>query len=185
MQNEEVDAGDLWGTILADAGIEHLSEVPVGVKTRWFPIGASKDFTIVEVGKPLPMNPDLVGFAIFQDESEVRVYACSVPKMNEKPLPPHRLTLSKTAPTLFVEMLALDIFIKEVSGELQLLADTNPAADQALMLSEAIRGFLENGDRAMLETALKDFDDDEDDEDDEEEEEEFKEEPNGGVAPTV
>lgn len=119
--DQQIDGADLWKTILEDAGLESLSEVPVGISFRWFPIAGSKDFSVFEVGKSLPMNRNLIAFALFQDGDEARVYCCSVP--NDNPSPPHRITLSKTAPTMFIEMLALDRFIEEVSGELQGSAD--------------------------------------------------------------
>lgn len=186
MTSEQIDGAELWKTILDDAGLETLSEVPVGIRFRWFPIAGSKDFSVFEVGKPLPVNRDLIAFALFQNESEARVYCCSVP--NENPSPPHRITLSKTSPVMFIEMLALDTFIDQVSSELQDQAESiSAAAGDAAMLAEAIQKNLDTGDREVLVAALKDYEADESDESDELEETEpeapeVEAEPNGGAV---
>jgi hypothetical protein len=190
-EDRQIDGAQLWATILEDAGLDSLSEVPVATSCRWFPIAGQKDYSIWEVGKNTPVNPALVVFAIFQTEDVIKVYACSLSVPGKVPAPPHRLTLTKAAPTMVIEVIALDTFIEQVAGDLQEIGG-GVDVDNALILAEAIREALAAPDTNtaadILQKALKEYDEDVDETDEPEDDEEEKPEeetppaPNGEAA---
>lgn len=125
---EEIrDSAELWKAIQTAAGVE-LSEVPILAKYLWFPTPQTGGVapTVIEMGSEadIPVKPGYITFAMFQDDAEVRVYALAKSAKDGagKPNPPTRLALSKHAPLIGVEIMALDVFIDEIADELGALA---------------------------------------------------------------
>lgn len=105
---------------LIDA-IEERCEVdftvqPVGDHCVWFPQPGKTEPLVFAVGEPLPLKPTLDILFVFQDETEIRVYA--VPgKAASGPEKLRCYTLSKSAPTYFVDLLPADAFVSIVADE--------------------------------------------------------------------
>lgn len=107
---------DVMEDILERAGIEDINEVPVGSTFSWGKQGVWK----AEEPVPLVGYQMLNIFALFQSESEVRVYAVQkAPDPQGNVFPPHRFTLSKTSPAYFIEVIrSKELFVDEIAKEL-------------------------------------------------------------------
>lgn len=123
------DVAELWKAVEASAGVS-LGDVPILTKYLWFPTPQSGGTlpTIIEMGSSdgaepaeIPVKPGFIVFGMFQDTDEIRVYALAkaTKDANGRPNPPHRLSLSKHAPIIGVEIMALEVFIDEVANELR------------------------------------------------------------------
>lgn len=78
--------------------------------------------TIMQVGKPMPLNSALTVFAIFQSDGEVRVYATGTAFT--------RYSMSKFSPIFGVELMRdEDTFCREVAEEWDALAGIEPDDD--------------------------------------------------------
>lgn len=120
--------GELWAAICVRAS-QHLRRLGFAMDVRFgtFPIGHMFVFwkgeepgknTVIARGSPVPQQPQLNAFALFQDDDCVRVYA--LPAADSKNLVPTRLTYSKTAPvpSMFVEYMTLEVFEMHVALEI-------------------------------------------------------------------
>lgn len=117
---------DLANEIALEAGIEGI-EVPGIPKAVWFrgPWSATAEGTDIRHGSPLPMNPMLVVFRMFEDAGEIRVYCLSLSKSpTEKgdDAPPSCYKLNKASPVYTAHSMSLSLFRDEVAGELRRLA---------------------------------------------------------------
>lgn len=111
-----VEAKKLWDEVEEMSGVS-LQNMPVGRQFGWY------DKRLFAVGEPIPLKPSLVAFAMFQDEDEVRVYATMIQGAAGEPQAPHRFTLSKRGPTVFIELMNLDVLKAELAGELSALVN--------------------------------------------------------------
>lgn len=117
---------DMWGAICERAGIEREPDdvgppthLPMGSVFAWFSTTDSAKPTAFQVGKPSPLKTTFVVVAIFQEEHVVRIYG--LPEKPGKPEDniPLRWTLTKTAPTMFVEQFAdPNTFVDAIAAEL-------------------------------------------------------------------
>lgn len=117
---------DIWTVICERAGIEREpgevgppTHLPMGSVFAWFSTTDSAKPTAFQTGKPSPLKASFLVIAIFQEEHAVRVYG--LPEKQGKPEEsiPLRWTLTKTAPTMFVEQFAdPNTFIDAIAAEL-------------------------------------------------------------------
>jgi hypothetical protein len=123
---------ELMNRIVEMSG-EDVSKLPVGKGFCWFGMYDEESNKIgpplaFKVGGRSPFNKRMGIVAVFQNETEARVYAIPLekPEKNEE-VAFTRHTLSKTAPTFFWEALPPDVFQAEIADELVVLA--NETAD--------------------------------------------------------
>lgn len=97
-----------------------LPNLPRGAKYvwGWVPDSDGKVTTII-TGEPWPFTKTQTVIAMFQDETEVRVYTLG----NVPNKPPTRYTLAKAAPSIFAETMPYPIFKAELAAEFQALEE--------------------------------------------------------------
>jgi len=108
---------DLLQQVVKLAGVGPEPDVQVGDKCLWFDLA-------IERLKPSPFNGKYTIVALHHDADSVRLYeAASAADPGEK-LPPARLvTLSKTAKTMFAEVMNLERLVDMLAEELSMLTD--------------------------------------------------------------
>lgn len=111
---------ELWKTILERAGIERdekesgpPTHIPMGVVFAWFPTTDPNKPTAFQTNKPCPLKAEIEVFVMFHDTTDVRVYGLGDGGA-------YRWTVSKTAPTMYVEKLSQDAFIDAAATEVLL-----------------------------------------------------------------
>lgn len=116
-----------WEHEVADrAGVDQ-EKLPRGRTFWWFGEQGPKVF---DLRKPSPLNAGMTVAEMFQDDRSCRVYELpnSGPTEQERANPDtlrvaRRLTLSKSDPTLFVEVMSLETFIQQLADEWLALAE--------------------------------------------------------------
>jgi hypothetical protein len=123
------------------------SKLPVGKSVGWF---GGKAFKINEA-VPLPGLERLTVQAMFQNENEVRVYACELieegkpqPKPEEQ-IGFHRITLSKVGAVPYVEFLELEPYALHMVNEFRMLDEDLNETEDALTLLEEARALIAEG----------------------------------------
>jgi hypothetical protein len=109
------------------------SMIPVGRGFAWFgnydERGQLGPPIVLKLGERSPFNKRMGIVAMFQNETEVRMYAVPLEKPEKNEIAtPTRHTLSKTAPTFFFEALPHDVFEAEIADELCELDENTAAA---------------------------------------------------------
>jgi hypothetical protein len=131
-RGKRMNLKDLYAGILQEADIEDLDLIQVS-SFMWFPMTSAAP-TLFRTLHPTPMptdNPQMVLCIFHKSSEEMHVYIVPVTAANadSKPHeriiatdkgPPLRYTLSKTAPTLTVESIALPLFREEIIKEMRL-----------------------------------------------------------------
>lgn len=84
----------------------------------WIPDPEGK-MALINVGHEWPYAKAMTVIAMFQDDTEVRVYALG--NATDKPLPPTRYTVTKAAPSIFSESMPLGILKAELAKEYAIL----------------------------------------------------------------
>lgn len=118
--SDSTTIGDLMQKIVKMSGIDDAM-LPIGRSYVWF--GNSGQPAVIRLGEKSPFNQRMGVVAMFHNQDEVRVYAVPIDKPEKNEIPtPTRYTLSKTAPTFFVEALPQAVFEAEIADELSVLA---------------------------------------------------------------
>jgi zinc-ribbon domain len=112
---------ELTREIEEDAGIGDENLVHV-VSVVWFD-PREQHPSIWKHLELVPNNPSLRIYLMFQDETEVRVYALpsADPPAGQKPMPPQRYSMPKSQ-CLVVESMDINAFKRETAIELRILA---------------------------------------------------------------
>lgn len=118
---------DLIREIVIEAGIEGM-EVPGLHKAVWFNgpwTTSDQEGTVIRHGEKFALNPALVVFRIFEDDTEIRVYALALSdgKSEGEPVHPSCYHLQKTARVYTAHSMSLGLFRDEVAGELRALVE--------------------------------------------------------------
>jgi hypothetical protein len=117
--DKPITVATLMAEIVEMSGVD-FSSVPIGKTYGWF------NKLLFRLGAPSPLSDRMGVVAMFQNETEVRVYLYPIanPKdaREQEELACTRYTLSKAAATFFSEVLALEIFKAEIAEELSLLS---------------------------------------------------------------
>jgi hypothetical protein len=121
-EKTQTTIGDLMQKVVELAGVDD-SLIPIGRGFAWFGMytqdGKLGPPVTIKLGEPSPFNKRMGIVAMFQNETEVRVYAVPIEKPEKNEIAtPTRHTLSKQAPTFFFEALPQDVFEAEVADEL-------------------------------------------------------------------
>jgi hypothetical protein len=133
-EKTQTTIGDLMQKVVELAGVDD-SLIPIGRGFCWFgmydQVGKLGPPITIKLGEASPFNKRMGIVAMFQNETEVRVYSVPIekPEKNEVATPT-RHTLSKTAPTFYFEALPQDVFEAEVADELCELDEQTAFADK-------------------------------------------------------
>lgn len=149
---KKVTLEDLVNRLDAITGVRALpyartAQVPYAAECMW--VGPPPTYKVFqfEMGKALPIVVKVEGnpmpstvFAIFQSDTEFRIYTLGVPdKETKKVLPPMRISLTKNSYTCIQErFFDLDVFLAEIADEIMELnvATAVLNADDVLVSSE-------------------------------------------------
>jgi hypothetical protein len=161
--SEIKNVNDIITYVTEQAGVD-LPALPVLKSCAWF---SGKVFKVKEL-VPLGGLETLTVQAMFQDESEVRIYAVQLidpenPPAKEAQLPNHRVTLSKTAATIGIEVCELACYCTLLADEFRALSSDVNEGQEAIDLLDAMQEALEEGDIELVVKLLKGEDDDEED----------------------
>jgi hypothetical protein len=130
----ETTIGDLMEKIVRLAGVDD-SLIPIGRGFAWFGM-YDRDSKLgppitIKLGEKSPFNGRMGVVAMFQNETEVRVYSVPVEKPEKNEVSwPTRHTLNKQAPTFFFEALPQDVFEAEIADELCTLDEETAFVDK-------------------------------------------------------
>jgi len=133
-KSAETTIGELMTRIVKLSDVDD-SLIPIGRGFAWFGL-YDKDNKLgppvtFRIGEQSPFNKRMGVVAMFQNETEVRVYAVPIEKPEKNEIAtPTRHTLSKLAPTFFFEALPQDVFEAEVADELCELNEQTAFADK-------------------------------------------------------
>ena len=117
-----VTFADIMTAAVRKAGVQGTETTGL-YKVMWYggPWDAAKTFTDIKHGEPLPINPSMLVFRIFEDSDEVRVYCIQTEeaKDGEKSYPPSCYHLQKSARVYSAHSMSLTMFIGELAEELR------------------------------------------------------------------
>lgn len=171
-QDQAPQQGDIMQDILARAGLADINDVPAVIEYNWASAGTIRADGMM----PLPNFGWLKVFAIFQEETEVRIYAIPMsdpPKANDQFLYEpggYRFTLGKVHKPYVVELVRnMEVFKDEIAAELRMLAmktmEILSDVDAEALLEEARGLAAENRINELIELLAEEDEDEDEDED--------------------